>query len=429
MRIYRARLFTPVADPFTTETSRSYLSYEDGFVAVEGDRIAAVGPWGEEPQGEVVNLGSGTLLAPGFVDTHLHAPQLEMIGSYGGHLLEWLNRYTFPTEAKFSDTDHARKVAAALFEELPRNGTLCGLIFSTIHRDATSIFFEEAERRGFRAVIGKTMMDRNAPDALLEPPREAYENSRALIRRWHGRGLLRYAVTPRFAPTSTPELLELAGNLAGEFPDVYVQSHISENVNEVAWVHELFPDAAEYADVYDRYGLLGERTVLAHGIHLTEEELDLLSRRGTRIAHCPNSNLFLGSGLFRLHHVLERGIGVGLGSDIGAGTTPSMFNAMADAYKVQQVQNISLSPFQLWYLATLGGARALSLGSETGSLEGGKSADFLALDLEATPLLAMRSERAGGIEDLLAALIFMGDDRAVRGAWIAGRQVWPASAH
>ena len=420
-------MFTPVSDPFTTAAETSYISHDDGFLAVDGDRIAAVGRWGSEPPGEIVNLGSSTLLVPGFVDTHLHAPQLEMIGSYGGHLLEWLNRYTFPTEAKFSDASHARKVARALCEELPRHGTLCALIFSTIHQEATSIFFEEAERRGMRAIIGKTMMDRNAPDFLLESPRDSYEGSAALISEWHGRGLLRYAITPRFAPTSTPELLEAAGQLKREHPDVYVQTHISENLSEVAWVRELFPDA-EYADVYDRYGLLGDRTILAHGVHLTEEELDLLHKRGSRIAHCPNSNLFLGSGLFRLHHVLGHGVGVGLGSDIGAGTTPSMFNAMADAYKVQQVQHISLSPFQLWYLATLGGASALSLESETGSLEEGKSADFLALDLKATPLLAMRSERARSIEDLLAALIFMGDDRAVRSAWIAGREVWSAQA-
>src|SRR5207237_9890616 len=252
------------------------------------------------------------------------------------------------------------------------------------------------------------MMDRNAPDYLLENARDAYDNSRALLTKWHNRGLLHYAITPRFAPTSTPELLEAAGALKREFPDAYVHSHISENTHEVLWVQQLFPEA-EYADVYDRYGLLDERAVLAHGVWLTEEELDLLARRKARIAHCPNSNLFLGSGLFRLHHTLDAGVGVGLGTDIGAGTTPSMFTAMADAYKVQQVQGVSLSPFHLWYLATLGGARALSLDQETGSLEPGKSADFVVLDLQATPLVSMRSARASSVEDLLAGLIFMGD--------------------
>jgi guanine deaminase len=423
VKVYRARVFTPVSDPFSGGAASSFVAHEDGFLAVDAGRIAGVGEWSRRPDGDVVELGREAVIVPGFIDTHLHAPQLEMIGSYGGHLLEWLNRYTFPTEAKFADPKHARKVAKAFFAELLRNGTVAALVFSTIHAEATDIFFEEAERTGFRGIIGKTMMDRNAPEYLLEKARDSYEQSRTLLRKWHNRGLLRYAVTPRFAPTSTPELLEAAGSLKKEFPDVYVQTHISENRNEVEWVHELFPEA-EYADVYDDYGLLSDRTVLAHGVHLSEEELDLLSRRGSRIAHCPNSNLFLGSGLFPLHRVLHAGVLVGLGTDIGAGTTPSMFAAMADAYKVQQVQNISLSPYHLWYMATLGGARVLSLEDETGSLERGKSADFLVLSLNATPLLALRSERASSIEDLLAALIFMGDDRAVRSAYIAGREVW-----
>jgi guanine deaminase len=423
VKIYRARLFTPVSDPFITGASASFVAYEDGFVAVDGGRITGVGEWDRHPEGDVIDLGRKALISPGFVDTHLHAPQLEMIGSYGGHLLEWLNRYTFPTEAKFADPQHARRVAKALFAELLRNGTLSALVFSTIHFEATDIFFEEAEDFGFRGIIGKTMMDRNAPEFLLENAHDSYEQSRTLLKKWHNRGLLRYAVTPRFAPTSTPALLEAAGTLKKEFPDAYVHTHISENKNEVQWVHELFPEA-EYADVYDRYGLLGERTVLAHGVHLTEEELELISARKSRIAHCPNSNLFLGSGLFRLLHVLEAGVLVGLGTDIGAGTTPSMFTAMADAYKVQQVQNISLSPFHLWYMATLGGARVLSMESETGSLEAGKSADFVVLDLQATPLIELRSERASSVEDLLAGLIFMGDDRVISQAFIAGREVW-----
>lgn len=423
MQVYRARVFSPVADPFAHGIEQSYRSWDDGHLAVGTDgRIASVGAWSEAPAGDLVDL-TGSLITPGFIDTHLHAPQLEMIGSYGGHLLEWLNRYTFPTERKFEDPEHARRVARSFYDELLRNGTLAALIFSTVHYEATDIFFEEAERRGFRGIIGKTMMDRNAPDYLLDQsPQQSCDQSRQLLQKWHGRGLLRYAITPRFAPTSSPEQLEYAGQLKKEFPDAWVHSHISENQNEVRWVQELFPEA-EYADVYDRYGLLDEKTVLAHGVWLTAEELDLLSRRKARISHCPNSNLFLGSGLFPLHRILGAGVVVGLGSDIGAGTTPSLFNAMADAYKVQQVQNVSLSPFHLWYLATLGGATALSLQADTGSLESGKSADFLVLDLHATPLLAMRTGRASSLEDLLAGLIFMGDDRAVQRSFIAGRAV------
>jgi guanine deaminase len=423
VKVYRSRVFTPVRDPFADGVDDSYRWFDDGHVAVDDDgRIVSVGTWSNAPEGEVVDLSS-RLIVPGFIDTHLHAPQLEMIGSYGGHLLEWLNRYTFPTERKFEDPVHARRVAEAFYDELLRNGTLAALVFSTVHATATEIFFEEAERRGFRGIIGKTMMDRNAPEYLLDASaQQSYDESRALLAKWHGRGLLRYAITPRFAPTSTPEQLELAGQLKREFPDAWVHTHISENRNEVRWVQELFPEA-EYADVYDRYGLLGDRTVLAHGVWLTPEELDLLARRGARISHCPNSNLFLGSGLFPLHDVLAAGVVVGLGSDIGAGTTPSLFNAMADAYKVQQVQGVSLSPFHLWYLATLGGARALTLDQETGSLEPGKSADFLVLDLHATSLLTLRTSRATSCEDLLAGLIFMGDDRAVERSFIAGRCV------
>lgn len=424
MRVFRGRVFSPLSDPFAAEEiARSYVSFDDGFLAVDdGGRIVSVGDAKDAPAGEVIDFGRNALITPGFVDTHLHAPQLEMIGSYGGHLLEWLNRYTFPTEARFADPAHAEMVAKVFYDELMRNGTLCALVFSTIHREATDIFFAEAERRGFRAIVGKTMMDRNAPEFLLEDPRTSYEESRELLLKWHNRGMLRYAITPRFAPTSTPELLRYAGDLKKEFPDAYVHSHISENLTEVRWVQELFPEA-EYADVYDSFGLLDSRTVLAHGVHLSKEELDLLAARGTRISHCPNSNLFLGSGLFKLHQVLEAGVVVGLGSDIGAGTTPSIFTAMADAYKVQQVQNISLAPIQLWYLATLGGARTLSLDAETGSLVAGKSADFIVLDLAGTPLLSLRTAHSTAIDDILAGLMFVGDDRAVKEAYIAGRLV------
>jgi len=424
MQVYRARVFTPVADPFPNGPDSTYHYWASGFLAVDDNgRIHSVGDSSEKPEGTVIDLGEDALITPGFIDTHLHAPQLEMIGSYGGHLLEWLNRYTFPTERKFEDPEHAREVARAFYDELLRHGTLAALVFSTIHPQATEIFFEEAERRGFRGIVGKTMMDRNAPDYLLDKsPKQSYDESRALLQKWHGRGLLRYAITPRFAPTSTPELLEAAGQLKKEFPDAWVHTHISENKNEVLWVQSLFPEA-EYADVYDHYGLLDEKTVLAHGVWLTAEELHLLAARGARISHCPNSNLFLGSGLFPLFRVLNSGVIVGLGSDIGAGTTPSMFNAMADAYKVQQVQSVSLSPFHLWYLATLGGARALRLDDETGSLEPGKSADFLVIDPHGTPLLSMRTGRAASLVDLLAGLIFMGDDRAVKRSVIAGKIV------
>lgn len=423
MKCFRGRIFTLTGNPFGDPGAWTLL--DDGCLAVDAGRIVSTGPWAERPaEGEVVDFGAGKLIVPGFVDLHLHAPQLEMIGSYGGHLLEWLERYTFPNEAKFASPAHAERVSRSFFDELYRHGTLTALIFSTIHAEATDILFSEAERRQFRAVLGKTMMDRNAPDALLEDPRSSFEQSRELARKWIGRGKLGYAITPRFAPTSTPELLELAGELAAEFPSAWVHTHVSENLSEIAWVRTLFPGIDSYAGVYDRFGLLGPKTVLAHGIHLSDAELDLLVERGVRIAHCPNSNLFLGSGLFPMQRVRARGIPFGLGTDIGAGTTLSMFTVMADAYKVQQVLGNVLNPIQLWYLATLAGAEALSLEGETGSLEPGKAADFVVIDLAATPLLEKRVAGVTTAEELLAALIFLGDDRAIGECFVGGEAVW-----
>jgi len=426
MIIYRGRVFTPVSDPFVDGAEPAWKYFRGGYVAVEKGKIVSVGDWktrSERIAGETVDFGSESLITPGFVDTHLHAPQVEMIGSYGGHLLEWLERYTFPTESRFADPEHARRVGSFLFRELLRHGTTLGLIFSTIHQKATEIFFEEAEAAGFRGIIGKTMMDRNAPEYLLEDADASYAGAKALIEKWSKHPTLRYAITPRFAPTSTPRQLGLAGKLKKEHPECYVHSHVSENRAEVAWVKELFPEAPSYVGVYDMYGLLDSKTILAHGVHLSDDEIELLAARGGRVAHCPNSNLFLGSGLLPMKRLLKAGVLVGLGSDIGAGTTPSPFNAMADCYKVQQIRGDVLNPFQLWYLATLGGARVLSLDDCTGSLEGGKDADFLVLDLQATPMLEARTVHAESIEDLLAGLIFIGDDRVVRKTFVQGREV------
>ncbi|HUP64218.1 MAG TPA: guanine deaminase [Thermoanaerobaculia bacterium] len=425
MKLFRGRIFTPTGDPF--DSPEAFLHLEDGMIAVEGGKITAIGEADQfrDLEAEKFNLDRRYLMVPGFVDLHLHAPQLDMIGSYGGHLLEWLERYTFPHEAKFSDPAHASRLARRFFDEMYRHGTLTALIFSTIHSEATDILFSEAERRRFRAILGKTMMDRNAPAALLEDPEESYAESRRLAEKWsRGHSRIGYAITPRFAPTSTPRLLELAGRLREEFPEAWVHTHISESLAEIAWVSTLFPDARGYLDVYDRYGLIGAKTVLAHAVHLTDAQMDVLAEREARIAHCPTSNLFLGSGLFPMAPMLERGIRVGLGTDIGAGTTLSMFTVMADAYKVQQVRGHVLSPLHLWYLATLGGARALGLEQVTGSLQKGKDADFLILDLEATPLLAARSSAAVTTEELLAALIFLGDDRTIAECRVEGDRLW-----
>ncbi|MBW3563187.1 MAG: guanine deaminase [Acidobacteria bacterium] len=418
----RGRIYTPLSDG-------THLSLEDGRIAVDQGRISSVGPWGDGPDSEtgapVHHLPSRYLISPGFIDTHLHAPQIEMIGSYGGHLLEWLERHTFPTEAKFSDPEYASEIARLLFPILLSHGTTTAMLFSSVHEAATHRFFRAAADSGIRAIIGKTMMDRNAPDSLLETPSESIARSRAVLEEWHGaaEGLIGYAITPRFGPTSTPDLLEAAGTLAREFPDCWIQTHISESLPELDLVRELFPDEIDYTHVYDRFGLLRKRTVLAHGIHLNDSELRTIATRGAGISHCPNSNLYLGSGLFPLDRIESAGIRIGLGTDVGAGTTPSMLAAMADTYKVQQVRGRSLDPARLWRFATLDGARLLDLDDVTGSLEPGKEADFIALDLEATDLLAMRTRNAESIEDLLAGCIFAGDDRTVAAAYVRGRRV------
>jgi len=430
MPVYRSRIFSPIADPFEKlNPSSGILDLRDGFIDVENGKIIAVGSaseLSEERRKGAISFGPDTLITPAFIDTHLHAPQLEMIGSYGGHLLEWLNRYTFPTERKFADLQHARKVAAELFEELRVNGTLTALMFSTIHTAATEAFFEEAERTGFRAIIGKTLMDRNAPEWLMQDAETAYEESRALLLKWHGRGLLRYAVSPRLAPTSSPQLLEHAGMLKAEFPDVYVQTHVSENQLEVQWVRELFPDAKHYVEVYDRYGLLGERTVLAHGVHLSDPELEVLHARNARLSHCPNSNLFLGSGLFPYRHVRDRGVAIVLGTDVGAGTSFSLLRTLSEAYKVLQLQGERLSVHHGLYWATLGGATALGLEQVVGNFEAGKDADFVVLDFESTPLLRLRSSEATDLDERLFALMMLGDDRTVHATYLAGELAYSA---
>lgn len=433
MKIYRGSIFSPVSNPFTSGSSGTYLWHSDGWLAVDSSgRIDGVGEWPppEDLNGVTIeSTGEATLLIPGLIDTHLHAPQIEMIGSYGGHLLEWLRTHTFPTEMRFSDPSHANRIAALFFRQLLRNGTTTSLVFSTVHTEATRSFFEAAHAAGARAIIGKTLMDRNAPEELLQESAQAYEETRELILEWSARSpLLHYAVTPRFAPTSSRELLRAAASLLEEFSDLRVHTHISENVAEVRWVHELFPEHSSYAAVYDAFGLLRRNTVLAHAVHLSDEEVRLLVERDCAISHCPNSNLFLGSGLFPLPRMVDAGLRVGLGSDIGAGTTPSILSAMADAYKVQRVRGVSLDPFELFYLATLGGAHALSLDGETGSLQPGKAADFLVIDLRATELLALRTDRAQSLEDLLAGIIFMGDDRVVARTFVAGREVWGREA-
>jgi guanine deaminase len=370
----------------------------------------------------------GKLILPGFIDLHVHYPQTEMIAAYGAQLMEWLNQYTFPTEAKFQDADYARKIASFFLDELLRNGTTTALVLTTIFPQSVEALFEAAQERQMRLIAGQVLMTRNAPSFLLNDAKTAYGQMREQIQRWHGNDRLLYAITPRFAITSTEEELSLAGQLKAEFPDVYVHTHLSENVKEVEFTAALFPECKDYLNVYEQFGLVGDRSVFAHCIQLDDSAFERLSAAGAAIAFCPTSNLFLGSGLFKLNQAKssELPIKVGLATDVGAGTSFSLLQTMNDAYKVNQLQGQSLSAFQAFYLATLGAARALSLEDKLGSFDVGKEADFVVLDLQATPLMALRNPttEARSLDELaekVFGMMILGDDRAVKATYVSGR--------
>ncbi len=426
-KAYRAAILHSIGDPAEVGIDASYEYFADGLLVVENGLISAVGPADALlptlPADIEIEHYTDALITPGFIDTHIHLPQTGMIASYGEQLLDWLNTYTFPFESQFANKAHADEVADIFIKELLRNGTTTALVFGSVHPESVNAFFEAAEKLDLRMIAGKVMMDRNAPDYLVDTAESSYTDSKALIERWDGKGRLHYAVTPRFAPTSTPEQLTVAGQLLKEYPNVYLQTHISENLKEIEWVKALFPERSGYLDVYDHYQLLGKRSVFAHGVHLCDEECARLAETGSAIAFCPTSNLFLGSGLFNLPQAEKHKLNVGLGTDVGGGTSFSLLHTLNEAYKVMQLQGARLSPFKSLYLATLGGARALRLEDKVGNLQPGSDADFLVLDYNATPLLAYRIKQSKSIEETLFVLTTLGDDRTVQQTYAAGRKV------
>ena len=401
---------------------------EDGLLISEQGKVTWFGTW-QEGQARITNEMEfahypDQLIVPGFIDTHIHFPQTEMVGAYGEQLLEWLNTYTFPTEMQFKDKKYADEIAHFFVNELLKNGTTTALVFCTVHPQSVDALFEAAERHQMRLIAGKVMMDRHAPEDLCDTAETAYTESKALIEKWHAKGRNIYAITPRFAPTSTPEQLEKAGQLKAEYPDVYVHTHLSENKNEIAWVKDLFPEQKGYLDVYHHYGLTGSQSVFAHCVHLEDAEWDCMHDTDSAIAFCPTSNLFLGSGLFPLKKTWEKNVKVGLGTDIGAGTSFSQLQTLNEAYKVQQLQGDKLSAFESLYHATLGGAKALNLDDKLGNFNLGKEADFVVLNLNATALQTLRQQRAKNIEDALFALFTMGDDRNVQATYVYGQKAF-----
>ncbi|MCE2946384.1 MAG: guanine deaminase [bacterium] len=397
--------------------------FEDGLLVVERGHVQRIGPaaplLAALPPGTPVVDHSGCLVMPGFVDTHVHHAQTDVIASGGSTLLEWLERHTFPVERGFADPSVARATSAFFLDELARNGTTTALVFGTVHRASIDALFEEADARNLRLVAGKAMMDRNCPEDLRDTPQSAYDESRALIERWHGSGRLGYAISPRFACTSSDAQLTLAGRLARECPDVLVQGHVAENVDEVAWAMSLFPQARSYLDVYERFGLL-RNSVYAHCIHLDAEDRRRMAALRAAAAFCPTSNLFLGSGLFDLAAADAAGVQVGMATDVGAGTSFSMLRTLAEAYKVVRMTGRQLSARRAFHLATMGGARALGLDDRIGSFLPGREADFVVLDPAATAIGARRDARARTLEERLFALMILGDDRNVRQTYVMG---------
>ena len=417
MKGFRGTLVHFTADP---RVAREALQHcEDGLLVVDDGRVVSAGPFENRPGLQVEDL-AGKILVPGFVDAHVHSAQTDIIASHGTQLLDWLERHAFAAEARFADAGHARRASEAFLDELARNGTTTAAVLPSVHPESVDAIFAAAERRGMRMVAGKLMMDRNCPPEVRDEAERSYEDAQALIRRWHGRARLAYAVSPRFAPTSSERQLELAGRLLDEHPGVLLQTHLAENADEVRWVKELFPRARTYLDVYARYGMLRPGALFAHCLHLEAHDWTRLAASGAAAVHCPGSNLFLGSGLFDFGAARRAGAAVALGSDVAGGTSFSMLRAMYDAYKVARLRGLPFDALDGFYLATLGGARALGMAEHIGSFSPGREADFVVLRPDATALLGRRMAQARSIEERLFLLMTLGDERAVEATYILG---------
>ncbi|MDP3860129.1 MAG: guanine deaminase [Phaeovulum sp.] len=411
------------ADPFAEGPGAARI-WERGGVLVEAGRIAALGDAASlaaaHPDATRHDYGAG-LISAGFIDAHMHYPQTAIIASWGKRLIDWLATYTFPEEARFADPAYCAEIAGRYLDMALAQGTTSMCSFATIHPTSVDAFFTAAEARQMRVLAGKTCMDRNAPADLRDTAEAAYDQSRALLQRWHGVGRARYVITPRFAPTSSPAQLAALGALWAEHPDCLMQTHLSEQTDEVAWVAALYPKARDYLDVYESAGLLGPNAIFGHAIHLTTRERARLAEVGAAVAHCPTSNSFIGSGLFDMAGLKRDGLRVGLATDTGGGSSFSMLRTMAAAYEIAQLRHVALHPSQLIWLATAGSAAALGLGQRIGSLLPGHEADLVVLDLASTPAIAQRSARANDLWEALFPTIMMGDDRAIRATWVNGR--------
>ncbi|MGS4946393.1 guanine deaminase [Meridianimarinicoccus sp. RP-17] len=429
--LLRGRLLTFHREPADGNDTDAYTYIEDGALLLRDGLIVRSGAFPDiaphAPDALCVDHRPHLMMA-GFIDTHIHFPQVQVIASWGAQLLDWLNNYTFPEETRFADADHCARMAAAFLDQLVAHGTTTAVAYCSVHGASVDAFFAEATRRRMRMLGGKVLMDRNAPDGLRDTPRSGYDDSKALIARWHGKGRNGYVITPRFAITSSPDQMEMTRALVAEHPDCHVQTHLSENHAEIAYTAELYPDARDYLDIYEGHGLLGPRTLLGHAIHLAPREIDALAETGSHPVFCPTSNLFLGSGLFDDAGLRGRGITNGIATDVGAGTSYSMLQTLNEGYKVLQLQNQSMHPLRAFHWITRGNAVVLGLEDRIGTLDEGTEADIVVLDACATAAMALRSERATTLAEELFILQMMGDDRAIAQVYVGGLPQFPGSA-
>ncbi|MDB5474299.1 MAG: guaD [Devosia sp.] len=417
--ILRGRVLSFRSEPQGLDDAASYDYWEDGAVTIAAGKIIAVGDFAADDTAEIIDHRPH-LIMPGFIDMHLHYVQSQMIASYAGSLLEWLDTYTFVEEQKFSRQGHAEAIASAFYDELIRNGTTSAVAYCSSHPRSVDAYFAEAEKRNMLMAGGKVMMDRNAPEALCDTAQSGYDDTTMLIERWHGRGRGLYAISPRFAITSTPAQMEASQALVREYPQCYVQTHLSENAAEISLSMQLYPGSPDYTGIYQDYGLLGPRTLLGHSIHLNHRETQVLAETGAVAVFCPTSNLFLGSGLFDRERLRQAGVRIGLATDIGGGTSFSMLRTLDEGYKVLQLRGQRLDPFASFYMATLGNARALSLEGTIGAVAAGNWADLVVLDASATPAMALRMQTVTSLAEELFLLQTLGDDRSIAEVYVAG---------
>ena len=426
-KAFRASILHCLGDPGEQADSSAVQYFADGLLIVEDGHVAALG----EAEAMVAGLAHdielidhrGKLIVPGFIDCHVHFPQVDIIGSCGDQLLDWLARYAYPAEEAFADAEHAHAVAEFFTDELLRNGTTTALVFPTVHTQSVDAIFSAAEKRGMRLLSGKVLMDQNCPETLRDDPESACHDSRRLIEKWHGKNRLGYAITPRFAITSSEAQLRAAGKLAAEFPDVHVHTHLAESSDECTLIAQQFPWSRSYFDVYEQLGLVRERSVFAHCLHLDDQDRAQMAKSGAAIAFCPTSNLFLGSGLFDLRAARDCGIRTGIATDVGGGTSLSMFRTLSDAYKVLRLQGQTLPAFRALYLATLGAANALYLDDKIGNFIAGKEADFVVIDYAASSITRRRLAHCVDIAERLFALLTLGDDRSIAATYVLGKPV------